>query len=110
MTSPDNWGRISLNNEIVTLHEVKSDGRFSWIGRGRIDGEKMVVTLYREHKKAIIDAGYTDEDEWDRPQIIFGEPATILLVEDNGRRRIAAVKIIDTEDEWIEVKQKGQIK
>ena len=64
----------------------------------------MRVTLWNEHRRAIGKAGY--EINWMSPQIVVTEDVYVALAEDNGRRRIAAVKIIDTEDEWIKVKQK----
>lgn len=102
-TPSSNGGRVSLDNEIVTLDSFKSDGHFVWIAEGKLDGETMRVTLYGEHKRAIDMAGYTVT--WGKPQIAVSEDVYVSLVEHNGRRRIASVLKVGTEDEWIEVKQ-----
>ena len=95
---------MSLDNEIAILHEIKRDGR-SWIAEGKIDGETMRVTLWNEHRRAIDKAGY--KVTWDKPApVIQGQGITVALVEDNGRRRIAAALIVGTDDDWIEIKQK----
>ena len=106
MSSPKDWGRISLDNEIVTLHSIKRDshGYQCWQAEGKIDGEIVRVPLYNEHKRAIGQAGYNVR--WGKPQIVVIDAPTVSLIEHNGRRRIAAVLKLGTDDEWIEVKQK----
>lgn len=77
-----------------------------WLAMGTLDadGGKIEVKVYPEHRSKIEAAGYNIT--WDVAGEITGDAVPVRLAEPNGRRRrIAAVKIIDTDDEWVEVKQ-----
>lgn len=80
-----------------------------WWARGTLDADnaRVDVKIYPEHRRQIERAGYTIA--WDVAGEITGDDVPVRFVEYNGRRRVAAVKKRDT-GEWIEVKQKGQIK
>lgn len=85
---------------------IKRDGKqYESTGKLDADGIVMRVWLYNEHRRAIERAGY--DVTWDKPEIRLGEPVKVLLSEtDTGRRRVAAVLKLGTDDDWIEVKQK----
>lgn len=80
-----------------------------WIATGTLDadGGKTEVEIYPEHRRAIAANGYTIK--WDVAGEIIGDTVPVRLTEaNNGRRRVAAVLKLGTEDEWIEVRQKHQ--
>ncbi len=85
------------------MDDIKGDGKKAWVAEGKLDGELMRVWLYNEHRRAIDKAGY--KVTWGKPQIVVIDAPTVALVEHNGRRRVAAVLKLGTED-WIEITQK----
>lgn len=77
-----------------------------WLARGTLDadGGEIEVEVWPEHRSKIEAAGY--KVTWDVAGEITGDDVPVRLVEDNGKRRIAAVRKAGTEDEWVKVKQK----
>lgn len=76
------------------------------MAKGRLDADdgKIDVNVYPEHIRIIKTAGYNVA--WYVAGEIAGDDVPVRLVEHTGRRRIASVLKLGTEDEWIEVKQK----
>ena len=85
------------------LHAIERDGN-KWEATGFIDDELMCVRMYAEDKRAIKSAGY--QVDWARMEFALSEDIPVSLTEHNGRRRVAAVLKLGTEDDWIEVERK----
>ena len=110
MSTPDNGGRVSLNNEEAVLHHHwrPDSTKKVWLAIGRLEADdgKIEVKIYPEHRRKIQLAGY--DILWDVAGEIPDVDVFVRLVEnENGRRRIAAVLKRGTEDDWLEVKPKG---
>lgn len=82
------------------------DGQFKFDAYGMVDGEEARVKLYGEHRNAIKKAGY-DIASWSTPRPEVGHNIVCVIGEYKGIRRVSEVLIFGTEDEWIEVKQRG---
>lgn len=74
-----------------------------WRATGKlgVDGGTFEVKVYPEHRSKIKKAGY--DVTWDVAGDITGDNVPVRLVESNGERRIGEVRILGTEDEWLEV-------
>lgn len=112
MAGKDDWGRYSLDNEEAILRNYWRPDvtKRMWIATGTLDadGGKTEVEIHPEHRRVIVASGYTIT--WDIAGEITGDTVPVRLAEaNNGRRRVAAVLKLGTEDEWIQVNRKYKL-